>query len=455
MKKQRRIVVCAGLFLLIFFGSFSFLQAWTLHMQKGLSQWDSSKASEGYVIMSVRYLGKTILVDMNGDVVRIWDGSGQEMLPPELANGEKGHILVTKGVMNQGSVLQERDWNNNVVWEYDLKDLQPHHDWQKLSNGNYLVLGEVDVPKEKVPDLFYGIGIDGKVPVTMSSPMYGDRITEVTPDGEIVWDWMGHDHLDLQKVCSYCIERGDWTHFNAIHYCANPGYEDKILVSNRHHNETIMIDKKTGDIVWRWGEDVLGHQHDVQMIDPGLPGEGNVLIFDNGHHSEAGTSVSRILEVDPKTNEIVWSYEPGETFRSWHISGCQRLYNGNTLITEGENGRIFEVTKAGEIVWEYNNPFYSVMQGGPGQESMPPGGGQRGETGARGGMQGGGPPGGVGVLDGSIFKARKVPVSWIPQSIEMSPELLEAASLRSKARSAFDNAEDLTEKANQIINKIK
>jgi outer membrane protein assembly factor BamB len=434
-------------------------------MQKGLSQWDRSKASDGYVIMSIRALGKTVLVDINGDIVRMWDGTGQEVLPPEMANGEKGHVLVTEGMMNQGAVLQERDWDNNVVWEYDFKgELQQHHDWQKLSNGNYLILSYSDVPKEKIPKTFYGIGIEGEKSLSLSS-MQGDRITEVTPGGEIVWDWKGYDHLDLQKICGYC-GGVDWTHFNAIHYCTNPGYEGKILASNRHHNEIIMIDQKTGNIVWRWGEDVLGHQHDVQMIDPGLPGEGNILVFDNGHHSEAGSSNSAIYEVDPKTDKIVWTYKPGETFRSWHISGCQRLYNGNTLITEGENGRIFEVTVEGEIVWEYNNPFYEAMQGGPGRGAMQGGarGGMQGGASGRGGMQqggmpggmqGGGPPGGGGGLDGSVFKARKVPISWVPEFIKMSPELFEAASLRSKARSAFNEAEVLTEKANQVIKNIK
>jgi hypothetical protein len=428
---------------------------------------------------------------MKGDIVRMWDGYGQEMLPPEMANGEKGHVLVSEGMVNMGSVVQERDWDNNVVWEHDFKDkLDPHHDWQKLPNGNYLILSEIDVPEDKVPDTFYGIGIEGEIPITMSSAMFGDRITEVKPNGEIVWDWMGYDHLDLQKVCGYCIDRGDWTHFNAIHYCTNPGYEGKILASNRHHNEMIMIDQKSGEIVWRWGEDVLGHQHDVQMIDPGLPGEGNILVMDNGHHSEAGSSNSAVYEVDPKTDQIVWSYKPGETFRSWHISGCQRLENGNTLIIEGENGRVFEVTTQSEIVWEYNNPFYSAMGGG-GQGGMP-GGMQGGEAGARGGMQGGeggarggmqqggmqaggqgGMPGGApggqgggmqsggqaggggGTSDGSIFKARKVPTSWVPQPIELSPELLEAAELRSKARSAFEEADALTEEANEVIKNIR
>ena len=35
----------------------------------------------------------------------------------------------------------------------------------------------------------------------------------------------------------------------------------------------------------------------------------------------------------------------------------KRLPNGNTLITESNNGRAFEVTPAGEIVWEFFNPY--------------------------------------------------------------------------------------------------
>ena len=43
------------------------------------------------------------------------------------------------------------------------------------------------------------------------------------------------------------------------------------------------------------------------------------------------------------------------------VSNAQRLPNGNTLICEGDTGRLFEVTSAGELVWEYVNPHF----GGP------------------------------------------------------------------------------------------
>ena len=83
-----------------------------------------------------------------------------------------------------------------------------------------------------------------------------------------------------------------------------------------------------------------------------------MLLFDNGQHRR-GSSYSRVIEIDPATNEVHWEYDgsPRVSFYSNYISGAERLPNGNTLICEGASGRFFEVTARGEIVWEYINPF--------------------------------------------------------------------------------------------------
>jgi hypothetical protein len=88
---------------------------------------------------------------------------------------------------------------------------------------------------------------------------------------------------------------------------------------------------------------------------------GNVLLFDNGMHINQ-LPRSRVLEVNPETDEIEWSYESEHylEFFSPHISGAQRLWNGNTLICEGDRGRLFEVTPKGEVVWEFYNPHYTM-----------------------------------------------------------------------------------------------
>ena len=122
-----------------------------------------------------------------------------------------------------------------------------------------------------------------------------------------------------------------------------------------------IIDKKSGDFTWRIGDDVLAQQHD-----PSILSNGNVLIFDNGQFRRDTTGLfSRVIEVDPKTNEIVWTYQdnPRINFFSSHISGARRLVNGNTLITEGMFGRMFQVTPDGEVVWEYINPHFHEVGG--------------------------------------------------------------------------------------------
>jgi len=122
------------------------------------------------------------------------------------------------------------------------------------------------------------------------------------------------------------------------------------------------------------------------MIPQGLPGAGNILVFDNGGwagygapnpgsvtgHNNALRDYSRLLEFDPTTLQIIWQYTPLEAgffqpvdssrFYSGFISSVQRLPNGNTLITEGSDGRLFEVTREHEIVWEYISPYYGELK---------------------------------------------------------------------------------------------
>jgi hypothetical protein len=61
----------------------------------------------------------------------------------------------------------------------------------------------------------------------------------------------------------------------------------------------------------------------------------------------------------------VWEYTglSQEQFFSGHISGAQRLPNGNVLICEGTSGRVFEITPRGETVWEWVTPFVTMNMG--------------------------------------------------------------------------------------------
>jgi len=74
-----------------------------------------------------------------------------------------------------------------------------------------------------------------------------------------------------------------------------------------------------------------------------------------------------VLEIDPLTLEVKWQYPApvpgpgGGRLYSALVSAAQRLPNGNTLITEGNGGRIIEVTSGQEIVWEYVSPYQHRM----------------------------------------------------------------------------------------------
>jgi len=118
------------------------------------------------------------------------------------------------------------------------------------------------------------------------------------------------------------------------------------LFSSRHLNVVAVLDIETQSIKWYWGLKFIDRQHHATLLD-----NDNILIFDNG--SRRG--YSRVIEVDPATGNIQWEYKdnPKERFFSNTMGSAQRLPNGNTLITESNRGRVFEVTPEREIVWEF------------------------------------------------------------------------------------------------------
>jgi hypothetical protein len=121
----------------------------------------------------------------------------------------------------------------------------------------------------------------------------------------------------------------------------------------------LIINRESGQLQWKYGSPNVFHQHHASAL-----ADGHVQIFDNGMH-RVGTPFSRVVEVDPASSNVVWEYtgEPPEQFFSAHISGAERLPNGNVLICEGASGRVFEITRRGETVWEWITPFSTTTNG--------------------------------------------------------------------------------------------
>ena len=143
-----------------------------------------------------------------------------------------------------------------------------------------------------------------------------------------------------------------------------------ILASMRSVSSVIIIEKSTGNIVFRLGSVVLAQQHNATELD-----NGNILIFDNGaFRAEESIQYSRVIEVDRNTGKIVWEYRDRSQmifFYTPFMGGAQRLANGNTLICEAAYGRIFEVTKDGYICWEYVNEHFTPYSDEPTAKLFP------------------------------------------------------------------------------------
>ena len=122
-----------------------------------------------------------------------------------------------------------------------------------------------------------------------------------------------------------------------------------LLVCFRNVNLVAILDQDHLRVVWSW-QGRLERPHHPPMLE-----NGHILIFDNG----VVRGYSSVVELDPLRGEVVWEYQgdPPESFYSKTKGSAQRLPNGNTLICEGAPGRVFEVTRDGEVVWEWLNPL--------------------------------------------------------------------------------------------------
>lgn len=252
-------------------------------------------------------------------------------------------------------------------------------------------------------------------------PHYGDpaenpRRIDINGDGEP--QEVDPEKLEQLKALGYVSDdtdaadlSSDLLHTNAVAYNAEL---DQIALSTPSFSEIWILDHSTtteeaagstggrwgrgGDLLYRWGnpraygrhENVPRQsfgQHDVRWIPEGLPGAGHLTLFNNDVPGPEKRNYSAVLEIEPPLDadgrylapesgpygptKPVWNYEAPGTFYSNFISGAQRLENGNTFICQGRDGRFFEVTPEGEIVWEYWTPYSGTVTLADGSQPQP------------------------------------------------------------------------------------
>ncbi len=416
-----------------------------------LIYWDPEKAYNGYTFVRPGRVNGVYLIDMAGEVVNYW---------PDLTSAylmDDGTLVGSK----RGVDFVEVDWDGNVLWEYSepRDSYHPHHDDVRIYNkalGEYtrLYIANVDMTHDEVISL----GAD-PTRAERYDDVQMDAIVEVDRAGNVVWEWHFSDHL-VQDVFpekqnyvgtgktiadypgKFDINWGtpsiDYAHSNGMDYNAELG---QIAISSNRFFEIYIIDhdgtfvagdleeslrqaaSDAGDFIYRFGNPAnygqgdfpyysdeewfilpysghrqIGGNHDIQWIKEGLPGAGNLLLFNNGmsvpRAQRDRDAQSEVVEINPYlgangvvqkhyvnppeagytfipetdaagrhppvtrlvSNQVVAANRPLEAFVSYHSSGVQRLPNGNSLVGLARPGRLVEMTPDDEVVWEYVNP---------------------------------------------------------------------------------------------------
>ena len=345
--------------------------------QQGVTRYDPSKADNGLTLYTSGHDQKARLIDMQGRVVRewgvpfsqLWDKSAAVKNPqPDshvyiekthlYPNGDLLALYVAVGDTPWGYGLVKYDRNNNILWKY-LGHV--HHDLTVAPDGRIFVLSQ-EIGQDDLPQYPH-----------LKAPRIDDYIVVLSPDGRelkkvrLIDSLLRSPYARLLDTVPWYIQKGagDYLHTNSVEYLDGTSAqklpeakEGRLLLSFREIGTLGVFDPMTGEIVWAMRGPWL-RQHD-----PDLLANGNILLFDNQGHVGPG-GITRVIEVDPRNQRIVWTYAgtPEEPFESEVRSSQARLPNGNTLITESDGGRIFEVTRPGQIVWNYINPVRARREG--------------------------------------------------------------------------------------------
>ncbi len=377
--------------------------------------------SDGYTLFCP-FVGSTntYLIDMDGSVKHTWTSAYRPGACAKFRPNGNLLRLCDLGNTNFGGGkagrIEERDWNNDIVWSFELSNNKEcfHHDFEIMPNGNILLNHWYVYSKEEAIAA-------GRDPAKVSnSGIWTVKVLEIEPTlpsgGNIVWEWDAFDHLvqdfdntklnygnpamhpELMDFNYVSFAGADWLHVNAVAYNADL---DQIVISVNGISEIWVIDHSTtteeaashtggrygrgGDILYRWGnpevyragssdDRQLYSQHNAHWIENNLSGAGDILIFNNQPGAPTGQSFSSIVQITTPINgdgsyfltggkfgpdEPTWEYTstPKSKFYSSLMSSSQRLPGGNTLICSANQKWLFEVTPVGETVWEYYNPF--------------------------------------------------------------------------------------------------
>jgi len=347
--------------------------------KQGVFDYDPSQAYNGYTVYAPMKLDYPIpLVDMDGNVLHEWsipesavrggereDGLTMPDNPISVTfahlypNGDMLMVLNITWMTPWGYGIVKVDKDSNLIWKY-MK--QAHHNAAVAPDGK--IYGQLHyVVHEPWPGLEH-----------ITTPFVDDTVVVLTPDGKEIKEvsvMKAIQNSDFESLLMYAERdnpRGDILHVNKVEYITAEmaevlpfADEGQLLISIRNLDVLAVMDIDEETITWA----VRGYwrmQHDPDVLE-----NGNVLIYDNrGDLGRGGRT--RIVEIDPKNLALEWVWpEEGDKENLLYSSvygSQQRLPNGNTLVSESNNGLIVEVTEAGEKVWSYYVPERRITKQG-------------------------------------------------------------------------------------------
>jgi hypothetical protein len=308
--------------------------------------------------------------------------------PPSVFAGAK--------LRDDGTLLYLRDYSLLVIDEMGVAQVALssadlglpglHHDVIELDNGNFLSMSytfrDIDYPD---------IGL---------THVAGDLLVEITPEGDVVWEWDAFDHLDPQRrrdgfddliFDPATLDGGrDWTHGNGMIYDAAT---DTILFSMRHQDWLVQIDRATGDVLWRLGEEgdfqLTGGTWPYHQHSPEWQADGTLLLYDNGVANpnlddalERSRAVRYAIDTSAMTVTQAWEDE-AEDFLSIIAGDADRLPDGSILVTDSSidlhfgpqaiYARVREVDEASssEPQWSFSTALGSFIYRCTAQSRLP------------------------------------------------------------------------------------
>jgi hypothetical protein len=332
---------------------------------KGVVQHDRKSASPGYNLLLSGHAPAAYLLDMEGEILHSWAATFSEVWPESQLGPAQGRresfwkraYLYPNGdliAMFERLGLVKLDRRSRILWRFKGP---VHHDLDVDEDGRILTLTRrvhkirrIDAKHPTVEDFLVILDAEGR------------QLEEIS-----ILEAVERSHyanlLKMRTAAGGILNmKGDVLHTNTVTVLDGrvafplPWFKKgNLLLALRSLDLVAVLDPRKRALVWgltgMW----------IRPHEPVLLESGRILVFDNEGGAHDGVEASRALELDILSQEIKWSYAGPPDFYSSICGLVQRLSNGNTLITVSTEGRVIEVTPAGRVVWEYLNPYSTVV----------------------------------------------------------------------------------------------